>query len=243
MVIAIIAVLIGILLPTLAGARDAARAVRCGANLQQLGVGVSLYWADFDRTLPQAKGPLPGGGNAVIGALFGGRAGRLPFYGIDRIGAAERPLNRYVGIDPSVSTAAAGAQPDAAVFRSPADKGAERTGVPIPGLDRTDSYYELVGSSYTLNDHTLDGDSVPTLVPRTATGGGGKMPLVANTSRTWMIGTHPIYNYQEGGDRGSRWYTRQEVQANLLFVDLHVALRLTVPPGVVNTTERYTFLP
>jgi prepilin-type N-terminal cleavage/methylation domain-containing protein len=95
-VIAIIAILIGILLPALGAARTTARATACAAKLQQLGVGLSLYINDFDNTLPQALGPIPGGGSSVIGALFGGRKGSLPFYGIDTIGAASRPLNRYL---------------------------------------------------------------------------------------------------------------------------------------------------
>lgn len=245
-VIAIVAVLVGILLPSLSAARTSARAVRCGANLQQLGVGVSLYWGDFDNTLPQAEGPLPGGGTAVIGSLFGGTTGTLPFYGIDTIGARERPLNRYLNLGEFVETPPAGSgskRIELAVFRSPSDKGAENTGVPLPGFERTESYYELVGSSYTLNDHTLDGDGVPTLVPRSETGGGGKMPPVGNPSKTWMLGSQTIYNYQEDGDRRSLWYDRNQVQANLLFVDGHVKVRVVVPSGVVNTTEKYTFLP
>ena len=42
-VIAIIAILIGILLPSLFHARDAARQVRCQSNLRQMGVGILAY--------------------------------------------------------------------------------------------------------------------------------------------------------------------------------------------------------
>jgi prepilin-type N-terminal cleavage/methylation domain-containing protein len=47
-VITIIAVLIGILLPALAGARDAARTTRCLANVRSIGQGLTMY-ADDDR--------------------------------------------------------------------------------------------------------------------------------------------------------------------------------------------------
>ena len=242
-VIATIAVLIGLLLPALGQARVAGRTVACGGNLHQLAIALTLYLSDFPDTLPQRSGPLPGGGEAVIGALFGGKKGILPFYGIDAIGPELRPLNRYVS-DAAVEPDAAGGNSELPIFRSPADKGSTATGVPIPGLDSTPSMYDFVGSSYTLNDHTLDGDAFATLVPA----GGGRMPPVSNPAATWALATHSIYNSQEGGDRGMRWFTPARVEANLLFVDLHVRLRAHVPAAdpaspPANTTRDYTFLP
>jgi prepilin-type N-terminal cleavage/methylation domain-containing protein len=237
-VIAVIAVLIGILLPSLGQARRTARATSCLARLQQIGVGTQSYLTDFRDALPQALGPLPGGGEAVIGALFAGKKGQLPFYGIDEIGAERRPLNKYV-IDFPVPADSDGGNTDLPPFKSPVDKGARSTGVPIPGLDSTDSMYELIGCSYTLNDHSLTGDQDATLVPP----GGGRMPVVVNTSKTWLIGTHPIYNYQEDNDRGMEWFEREKVETNLLFVDLHARMRLRVPRGIVNKTDDYWFTP
>jgi prepilin-type N-terminal cleavage/methylation domain-containing protein len=243
-VIAVIAMLLGLLLPALGAARLHARSAACGGRLQQLGVALSLYLNDYDSTLPQIRGPLPGGGEAVIGALFGGKKGRLPFYGINEIGPERRPLNAYIHTSP-VPADSEGENVELEVFRSPADRGATQTGVPIPGLDRTDSMYDLVGSSYTLNDHTLAGEQFATLVPT----GGGRMPYILDTTRTWVIGTHPIYNFQEHGDRGMRWYDRRgrgKVEAGLLFLDMHVRMRVPVPQakGVYfHTTPEYTFLP
>jgi len=241
-VIAIIALLIGILLPALGAARAAARVTQCGARLQQLGVGTGAYLVDFKDTLPQKMGPLPGGGEAVIGALFGGKKGQLPFYGIDTIGAEGRPLNAYVN-DSKVPPDADPEVVQLPFFKSPVDKGAEDTGVPIPGMDKTQSMYDLVGSSYTLNDHTLDGEDQATLVPL----GGGKMPMVNNTSKTWMIGTHTIYNYQQGGDKGMYWFKKGQVEANLLYVDGHSRMRVRVPApqgtDYGNVTADYTFRP
>lgn len=243
-VIAVIALLIGLLLPALGSARLHARLAACGGRLQQLGVGLTMYLNDYDNTLPQIKGPLPGGGEAVIGALFGGKKGRLPFYGINQIGPERRPLNAYVHHG-DVLPDSEGENVELEAFRSPTDRGAANTGVPIPGFDRTESMYELTGSSYTLNDHTLAGEQFATLVPT----GGGRMPYVVDTSRTWVIGTHPIYNFQEHGDRGMRWMSRQgtgKVEAGLLFLDMHVRMRVHVPqsPGTHHhTTPDYTFLP
>lgn len=237
-VIAIIALLIGILLPALGAARRAARTTVCLSRLQQFGVATTAYLNDFDRTLPQKMGPLPEGGEGVIGTLFAGAKGQLPFYGIDTIGAAGRPLNPYLSnVDPPADSE--DGTFDVLACRSPVDKGSTDTGIPIPGLDRTESMYALVGCSYTLNDHTLDGENNATLVPL----GGGKMPFVVQPSRTWVIGTQPIYNFQQGGDRGMRWAGPGSVRANLLFLDFHAKADLTVPDGIVNQTADYSFLP
>ncbi len=95
-VIAIIAVLIGLLVPALAGARLSARTTVCGSRLQQIGVAMTAYLSDSRDSLPQCKGPLPGGGESIIGSLFAGKKGQLPFYGISEIGAERRPLNAYL---------------------------------------------------------------------------------------------------------------------------------------------------
>jgi hypothetical protein len=69
------------------------------------------------------------------------------------------------------------------------------------------------------------------------------MPPVLAPTKTWVLAPHPIYNYQEDGDRMHRWYgDSKNVLANLLFLDMHVATQVRVPPGVVNTTSDYTFL-
>ncbi|MCX5691148.1 MAG: hypothetical protein NTV94_15405, partial [Planctomycetota bacterium] len=149
-----------------------------------------------------------------------------------------RPLNRYLfnGEVPSDKSADNFPMPP---FSSPIDRGATNTGLPIPGLDRTDSYYEFIGSSYTLNDHDLRGDGFPTLVPPS----GGRMPYVVQPSKTWVIGTHTIYNFQEDGDRGSYWFGKNQVEANLGYLDGHARMRVKVPSGIVNETADYTFGP
>ena len=237
-VIGVIALLIGILLPPLGQARLTGRATACAGRLQQLGVATTAYLNDFDQRLPQKRGPLPGGGESIIGSLFAGKKGQLPFYGINTIGAAGRPLNAYLSDAAIPPDAEPGVYPMPALA-SPADKGARSTGVPIPGFDRTDSMSDLVGASYTLNDHTLSGEANATLVPL----GGGRMPWVSNTARTWMIGTHTIYNFQEKGDRGMRWFHSSRVEAGLLFVDAHVRMRVPVPADTSDSTPDYTFLP
>ncbi len=240
-VIALIALLVGILLPALGGARQQARITACGGRLQQIGIGLQAYLNDFNN-LPQKLGPLPGGGLSVIGSLFAGKRGQLPFYGVDSIGAKDRPLNPYVGVE-TIAKAEEEGEIELAQFKSPIDKGSEQTGLPIPGLDRTDRMYDFVGCSYVLNDHTLEGEEYGTLLPP----GGGRLKEPAAPTKTWVVATHTIYNYQQGGDRGMKWFGEKDgaqgVKANILFFDGHTRTSVDVPVGVVNTTRDYTFLP
>ncbi len=232
-VIAIIALLVGLLLPALGSARNAARASVCASRLQQLGIGLSLYMEDFDRQLPQVRVDVGGGYTTNIGTLFGGKKGWLPAYGINEYGPERRPLNPYVH-DKAVPPDSENNPYEMEAFKSPADKGGN-----VPGLGFVASMYDLLGTSYTLNDHALDGEWRTTLIPLE----GGKMPYVMDPTKTWVLGTHPIYNYQENGDRQHRWYNAKRVDANLLFLDFHVKTLARVPQGVVNTTPDYTFLP
>lgn len=54
-VISIIALLIGILLPTLPKVRDAARRAVCGSNLRQIGFAITQYREDNRDVFPSAK--------------------------------------------------------------------------------------------------------------------------------------------------------------------------------------------
>jgi prepilin-type N-terminal cleavage/methylation domain-containing protein len=245
-VIAIIAILIGVLLPALAGARQSARATACGSNLRQLGAGLTMYLGAYREALPQVRvdgfagNIVQGGEGSTIGSLFGGKKGTLPFYGINAIGPQRRPLNKFVWDGELPRDDSAGSEAfEIPLYEDPADAGTADPLIP-PGFDTT-SVYDLVGTSYNLNDHALDddpsSDAVPTLIPQE----GGRMPSVANPSRTWVLGDQPIYNY-DGGDRQQRWHFGR-VRANLLFVDMSVRTGLDVPEGSVNTTGDYTFLP
>jgi len=53
-VIAVIAVLAGMMFPVLARARDRADGARCASNLRQLGVGIQMYQQDWDDRFPFA---------------------------------------------------------------------------------------------------------------------------------------------------------------------------------------------
>jgi len=66
-VISVIALLIGIVLPSLGSARQTARRTKCTANLRSIGQGFSMYLKDskdlFPRVRPLQGNTPPGGGN------------------------------------------------------------------------------------------------------------------------------------------------------------------------------------
>ncbi|MEM6333602.1 MAG: type II secretion system protein [Planctomycetota bacterium] len=54
-VISIIALLVGVLLPTLSAVRARAIGIACASNLRQIGLGFELYLMDHDQTFPRAE--------------------------------------------------------------------------------------------------------------------------------------------------------------------------------------------
>ncbi len=60
-VIAIIALLLGLLMPSLRKAKTMAVQVRCSHNLKQINLAVNFYLNEYDNTYPCAQDPLPAG--------------------------------------------------------------------------------------------------------------------------------------------------------------------------------------
>src|SRR4051812_41701834 len=65
-VVAIIALLIAILIPSLAKARSITRKTACKANLHGWGIAVSTYATEYGAYMATALGPPPGGGAVAI---------------------------------------------------------------------------------------------------------------------------------------------------------------------------------
>ena len=74
------------------------------------------------------------------------------------------------------------------------------------------------------------------------------MPVVVTPTRTWVIGTHPIYNWDSAMNSEMRWFRGDKVRANLVYLDGHVEMSVVVPEPLdgehgAHTTGDYTFLP
>lgn len=65
-VISIISLLISILLPALASARESANAITCANNVRQIGLALNMYVSDHDDYWANARDPIGGWSVAVI---------------------------------------------------------------------------------------------------------------------------------------------------------------------------------
>ncbi len=102
-VIAIIAILAGLLLPTLARAKAKSLRVQCVSNQRQIGLGFALYTDDHNELYPVHDGWATSGGKQGSAA-----SGIDPSFGAT-VPQTNRPLNKYL--------------PTVEVFHCPADKG------------------------------------------------------------------------------------------------------------------------
>ncbi|MHC4977143.1 MAG: type II secretion system protein [Planctomycetota bacterium] len=244
-VISIIALVMGILVPTLSGARYQAQLAQGGANLQQLTQANLAYLNDNDDHLPQVRirpdGSEGDGPSAILFEwLYAGKRVESQVFNINAWSADRRPLNAYLG-DPS---------PDdpVEICLDPLDAGTSdqmlHSLAGTSALDSSPRLYDLVGTSYLLNDHALDRvpcpfvEIFPTLIPK----GGGRMPVVDSPSRTWLVGQGTIYNFDDGEDDRMNWHPGS-TKASLAFGDGHVTLANDVSPDMRNTTSQYTFYP
>lgn len=91
-VVAIIAVLISILLPSLAGARDQAKMVQCGSNLSQLGKGFYLYAGENKDYL------CSGQSDPIKGMNFPDSIDDLEVIGLHRVGWIADLVNNKMAV-------------------------------------------------------------------------------------------------------------------------------------------------
>ncbi len=191
-VVGIIAVLIGLLLPTIIGARQAAQSTVCLSNLRQIGLATNTYRRDTGRLplfwvarmggdTPVAKGQK---GTSLLYTVF--------FFGgmttTDRIvpgcylDEREKALTRYLAKEVEAPEPFTGtrtkedARPARDIFRCPADmpgEGIGRLGMQsdylAPGVH---SDYERYGTSYYSNRGWVDDPDVWKLVVDTEKSGG-----------------------------------------------------------------------
>ena len=119
-VISIIALLIGLLLPALGAAREAARAVACSSNQRQLGIAFNSYFTDFDGDLPFALVDNSGGSAYPEGQFWANMMVRLDYYNATAgVNASGQPslavsgLRCPSGVDEDVAVAQGGPGPAA----------------------------------------------------------------------------------------------------------------------------------
>lgn len=87
-VVAILALLIAIMMPSLASARESARAARCGTTLRSLGTGLATYGSEFSGWIPSAN-------TTGVAARIAGKAGDL-----NLLRSSATPLQTYDWITP-----------------------------------------------------------------------------------------------------------------------------------------------
>ncbi len=170
-VVAIIALLISILLPSLAKAREQAKKVKCMSNLKQVGTAMLQYFTDNGEWFPFEKRACPHPNVPWMhGFYYGGHPGRHvaqpgdptywwgytdTFY---RDTPRGRAFNRYMYVDlpdydvPPSSPLYDGVR-NLPLFRCPSDTGGFwNNETDLSHSNGRELYYE-VGSSYDLNYH------------------------------------------------------------------------------------------
>jgi len=229
-VIAIIALLIAILLPNLAQARERGKRVRCASNLRQIAVGWHLY---LDQ---EADGlfPLTRWVDRLNVHWFYG--GKVEIFGDNgKFVLNPRPINRYVGFDPYGNAAAE-------VFHCPSDRGMTvhiKTPYDPNMFGRTT--YDYMGNSYPLNteitggqinDETCEIYNPPRALPVSFIEVPHELFVLAGDHQ-WMftVGNNHMYS--------AIWHDEDGSHLNLAYLDGHA--KFTRLEWGQDWTGRYVF--
>lgn len=230
-VIAIIGILASLLLPTLSRTKGKAKITQCLSNLHQIGIGVSLYTAEFTEYFPPSYVMETNGDPKTTKFGLGGndpRSDDLACFPTAKI----RPLANYVKA--------------AETFRCPEDRGIPTTPCLDPTLEALmPTCWESAGCSYDYNIYSPCAVYYRTRYPLeggTGSLGGNKLGWVANPSLFILVHEPPARSYQVIGGPppciflhwhfGKSPYSRitpevpsdgQKFISPILFVDGHAA--------------------
>lgn len=204
--LAIVALLVGLLLPLLSGTRRLAHRSICANNLRQLGLAWHAYMQDTEQ-LPQHT--------SQPDWAWGG----VRFIGPEGTAVADnaRPINAYLDADAASEEAKA-----LGVFRDLADRGITERGDPLKSVLPDDgTCYETFGTSYRANMRLLDST--------TAGIDGLHRPLkiaeiTAQPSRLLLVGD-PVWHFaiQPPGspeaEFDARWHDDDSPSGNMVAFD------------------------
>ncbi len=207
-VVAIIAVLLAILVPSLEDAVAAAQKGRCLANLKGIGLALGTYLNDSRRVYPRSPG-------------WGALLGKLGNYGsYAQQDSDVRPLNPYLGYR--------GARAQVQIAQCPSDVGDPLS----PGVFNA---YDAYGTSYveTLTDYSgvmsvfgwkFENNQYVAIPP-------AKGQELEPTHNKILIGDYVYYGNRAWSNRMTRWHggrydpakavAEQTRQLNILLADMH----------------------
>jgi len=207
-VISIIAVLVGILLPALGSARDAAKRIKCAANTQQQAVAWHAYFNDNDERFPYGFTGQPG---FTFDVAYGG---------IDPINPkSNRPLRPYMNLAES--------------FHCPSDHGVKNIYQPDARISKQPFWAYEQGGAYgvplfqTANSYRLNRAFSQLRIPAEffKPQGVALSDVEVSPSELLLLGDTTWFYATTGGHFGiiqniADWHSPQ-LHANILFLDGH----------------------
>ena len=234
--VAIIAILVAILVPSLDQAREAGRRAVCLSNLHQLSTAMAAYVNTFGAYPVWDLLSDDRSGEGWVAFQFGGKRasrqvldwpdGNRLFYIVAK--AKDRPLNPFVSAAPRAEPANITDDHQRAeipVYRCPSDRGDFNLARGAPHS----SIYDLTGTSYYMNHHWW-AQSATLLPPRDRIPWGARLFMrraARDASRFLLLEEETLFMSIAQGEEETGWHRRRATH-NALMLDGHAqVLRAT----------------